>query len=109
LGGASQPGDCPRAQTLELLLRSCPGQVGILGACRLRVMVGKQRRVLVAPAAKALDPRGEVRVQVGSPRLRNAFVRHFARDCVLDRVFALTLDRGSQSKPDEISFLEEAE
>jgi len=39
LGSASQPGDRSQAQTLELVLRSGPGQVGVLGATRFRVMV----------------------------------------------------------------------
>ena len=41
LGSASQPADRLQAQTLELVLRSGPGQVGVLGATRLRVMVGQ--------------------------------------------------------------------
>jgi hypothetical protein len=41
LGSASQRGERSQAQTLELVLRSGPGQVGILGATRFRVMVGQ--------------------------------------------------------------------
>src|SRR5262245_64653476 len=72
-------------------------------------MVGQQWCVLVAPSAEALDPGAKSRVEVRTPGPRNARVRHFARDRVLDRVLALALDRGSQPEPDEISFLEQAE
>src|SRR2546427_6928371 len=65
--------------------------------------------MLVAPSSEALDPGGEGRVEVRPPGPRNARVRHFACDRVLDRVLALALDRRAQPEPDEISFLEQAE
>ena len=65
--------------------------------------------MLVASSSEALNPGGEGSVEVCPPGPRNARVRHFACDRVLDRVLALALDRGSEPAPDEISFLEQAE
>ena len=59
LGGAPEPADRAYAQPLELVRLVRPGEVGVLGTGGLRVVVGEQGRVLVAAAARTLEPRGE--------------------------------------------------
>ena len=106
---APQPEDRLSAQVLELCRIICPGKVGVLGPCRFRVVVGQQRRVLVATPAEALEPGSEGRVEPRPPRLRDARVRDLSRHGMLDRVLALALDGRAVPAAHEVALLEHPE
>ena len=69
-----------------------PREIRVLGTNRLRVVVREQRGKIVAVLAEALEPGCERGVEPGAACLRQACVRDFPRERVLDRVLALAGD-----------------
>ena len=108
LGGATQPMERPASELDELGLRIRPREVHVLRLHRLGVVVGEQRRELVVRLER-LEPTGELGVQPSAPRPRQARVRDFARQRVLDRVLALSDHRRPRLPPDEVTLLEHGE
>src|SRR5207253_11044036 len=96
------------AQHRNLVLPPGPGEVDVFAAHRLRVVVGKERRMLVVALAAPLEPARERGVQLRPPCLRQARVGHLPRERVLDRVLALAAQRGAGAAPDEVALGEQA-
>jgi len=97
------------AQRRNLLVRTGPGEVDVLGTHGLRVVVGQQRGVLVLGAAAPLEPLGEAGVEPGAARLRKTLVGDLAGQRVLDRVLAFAGHRRAVPPPDEVALLEHGE
>ena len=107
LGRTPQPAERPHAEPLELLGLVRPGEIGVLGAGGLRVVVGEQGRVLVAPTARPLEPGGDQRVEPCTPRLGHAVVDDLPGQRVLERVLRLTPDRRRRPEADETAVLQD--
>src|SRR5437660_733626 len=93
------------SQALQLLFLVAPGEVRVLRPDRLRIVMGKKRRVLVAALAETFDPVRELGVQPSPPRLCQATVGDFARERVLEDILDLARQRGARTLPDEVSNL----
>jgi hypothetical protein len=94
---------------LELFLFSSPCEVRVLGSDRLGVVVREQKRKLTATGGSLLEPRRECCVHSWTPCSRDVLVRHFARQRVLDHVFALTGNARAGAPANEVAILEHAQ
>ena len=107
--GAAQPHDGPLAEAAELGVLGLPGEVDVLRPHRLGVVVGQERRVLVAPLPRQLEPPGEARMKPCPSCLRQTSVGDVPGQRMRDRELTLAGDRGARPMTDEIALLQQAE
>ena len=107
LRGTPEPAQGAHAQPLELLRLVGPGEIRIGGIGGLRVVMGEQGRILVAPIARALEPGTDQSVKPGAARLGNAAVDHLPCQRVLERVLRLASDRRGRPAADEVAIFED--
>ena len=107
--GAAQPRRRPaRRGGRARVVLGPPGEVDVLRPHRLGVVVGQERRVLVAPVPRQLEPRGEARMKPRPSRLRQTSVGDVPGERVRDRELALADDRRARPVPHEIALLQQA-
>src|SRR5581483_4019438 len=109
LGRSLEPAGGLSREPLALVVLARPRKVGVLGPRGFGIVMRQERRLLVAAAAEALEPRRERRVETGALRLRDARVGDLPGDCVLDGVLALPLDRRPVPATNEVALLEHAQ
>ena len=91
--GPAQPDAGSLLDAAELRILGPPGQVHVLRPDGLGVMMGEERRVLVASVPGQLEPRAEARMKPRPSRLRQAPVGDIPGERVRDRELALARDR----------------
>jgi hypothetical protein len=109
LGCTPHPGDRLGAQIARPLRLVRPREVRVRGRDRFAVVVREQRRVLVAPTAGALEPRGEARVHAGAGDDRQRAVRDLARERVFECQLALARQRRTRDAAGEVALDEQTE
>jgi len=107
LSGAREPCNRPVAQVCRLVLVTTPGEVRVLRADRLAVVVRKERRSLVPE--RVLEPAREGCVETRAAGLGQALVRDLPCERVLDRVFAFAGHGRAGPAAYEVALLEDAE
>jgi hypothetical protein len=109
LAGTLQPVNGSAAQAFGRFGVARPGEIRLLRARRLRVVMREQCRVLVSTAAGPLEPVREACMERGASGLRERPVRNLAGERVPEHILDVTRDRRAAAPPHEVAVLEGAE
>ena len=109
LSGSAKPRERIPAKSLQLGGIVLPNELRVLGAHRLRIVVGEKGGVSVPAASETLKPAGEAGVQPRPPRPREGGVRDLTGQRVLEPQLPRTLERRPGAGADEIALLEQLE
>src|SRR5262249_31297836 len=106
LRSATKPVERLLSQRLELLLLADPYEIGVLRKCRLRVVLPREWREVVATVAEPLEPRRKLGVQPCALRLQQARVGDLSSERVLEEVFGLAGHGRARAAANEVAVLE---